>query len=580
MVGISGVVADYADEVDLSGMTALGRGDESFVEVLENCQLVGTDLASGRNFSSVAVDGERLWLWGNVYGQVLEEGYRRRPRDASPAEYVRSFLQEHSVNQLGQLNGDFLVVRYDDRSQRLQLVTDRLGSRPVYITRKGDAVYFSTSMIGLASHESLDARFDEAALSEYFAFSKVYGTKTPFEGLECAPPSSVVDLDATTLEIRSESYWEPVRNPIDRPYSYFIDRFVETFERAVRERTAEEGRYGLLLSGGADSRLLLGTCQDRVTCFTWGGPGSPPVKIARQIEEVSHHDHRWLSISEREMFESVAHCYEYVGWYRQAKPTQFVNVFREECDVVLSAFLFDTLFKGWPLTKRETLGPISRSVREFESVDHYVERIDDYAKFRGIHSWMTHDFGDIQEIVRDEIQVTDDGIEHHGVRYPTGSELLSMAEWYPLTNQIHFLNRSALNQTVAHRNPILDVRLIDLQLQYPLEYQINKNIVSSALKRIAPELGRIPHESTGVRATYPRWVHNLSRLLPFDFTLDDESDPTTDFDLGQVVADHLDELGEIPGIDPSALSQQSVRELTVAEKEPLATIIAATQGLR
>jgi len=99
------------------------------------------------------------------------------------------------------------------------------------------------------------------------------------------------------------------------------------------------------------------------------------------------------------------------------------------------------------------------------------------------------------------LRVDGDGIDYHGVRYPSVREL-QLCQYYPLTNQFASFNHSSLQQLAHHWSPFFDNRLVDLHLRMPVAYQLRYDIIDAALACLDRELAAIPHAERGVPLTH------------------------------------------------------------------------------
>jgi asparagine synthase (glutamine-hydrolysing) len=182
--------------------------------------------------------------WPEGYESVTESG----------AQHCATYYDRHGMDFAAGLNGNFVgAVRHRGS---VSLFTDRLGTRPLYYARTDGGVVFSTSIQSLPLHPGVETEFDVPHLAEYLALKRSFGTRTPLTGVEMTRLGSVATLDPEG-GMAEERYWRPVRTPLDRSRGYFVDRLTETFRTVVADRTERAADYGLLLSGGSDSRLAL-----------------------------------------------------------------------------------------------------------------------------------------------------------------------------------------------------------------------------------------------------------------------------------------------------------------------------------
>ncbi|MFC7158007.1 asparagine synthase, partial [Halomarina halobia] len=132
--------------------------------------------------------------------------------------------------------------------------------------------------------------------------------------------------------------------------------------------------------------------------------------------------------------------------------------------------------------------PVERST---DSVEEYVERAaEPLPPFLDVPVTM-------EEVFEANVREAVGGIDHHGVVYPSLRELVSLREFYPMSNDPD-LFYFGLTQSMPHWTPFLDNRMIDLALRFPIKYQLRRDVVNEAIARLSPALADVPHASTGV----------------------------------------------------------------------------------
>ena len=63
-------------------------------------------------------------------------------------------------------------------------------------------------------------------------------------------------------------YWEPKYYEINLSRSDFVNLLSQKIERSIKLHISDKKEFGLLLSGGLDSRCILGVCKKKLSCFT------------------------------------------------------------------------------------------------------------------------------------------------------------------------------------------------------------------------------------------------------------------------------------------------------------------------
>jgi len=475
---------------------------------------------------AVVEDGALIWVWGEVYGIDTEEGYRpRETRSGTATAYCQDLYEERGLSFVPSLNGTFVGLVYDPERQEASWFTDRLGTRSLYYCRPEAGTFvFSTRAQSLPLYPAVETDFDVEYLYEYFSLARVGGTNTPLQGVGELPPGSTTTVNLETGAMESESYWKPMYEPVDEPFSRLVDRFVDRLQTVLDERIDDDSEYGLLLSGGSDSRAVLAGLTEDVDLTTYHAAGwmSPEARAAERAAIVSGNDFRLLRRDrnyQQRALEAAPEIMNFHGRFDQAHVLEFAEELREDVDIVISGLYSDMLFKAGTFSSRQLpLGPVGAlrlpAIERVKTLTEYVSRQGEVPAYLNTPP-------QLRTILEANIERQYGHIAHHGVRYRSLYELVTCGEYYPLSNDPDLFYH-ALTQSMPHWSPFLDNRLIDLALSVPLRHQVRRNVIKASVKALDPALARIRHGNTGVPLVYSfpidylwyQWHHFLRKHLP------------------------------------------------------------------
>jgi hypothetical protein len=153
-----------------------------------------------------------------------------------------------AVSSLTRLEGAFTAFHWDEAAKVLVVVSDPLGMAPLYWRRTADGIaWFSET-------KAVSAEPDLAGWGAFLAVGHPIGDRTLLAGVERFPAGTVLRLDTRASTIRTEKYWSP--EPAGESWS--PGTFVEALQDNVSRYARAVDRHSLFLSGGCDSRLILG----------------------------------------------------------------------------------------------------------------------------------------------------------------------------------------------------------------------------------------------------------------------------------------------------------------------------------
>ncbi|MFU8867480.1 asparagine synthase-related protein [Natronococcus sp.] len=457
-----------------------------------------------------------LLVSGTVYSRLEDSSRNRRPTGVSTPEFCAREYAADGLEALTELNGEFVAVVLEREGGKLRLVTDLLGSRPLYYHSSGDRLLFSTSVQSLVDHPATPAAFDPPGLVEYLAHKRVRGSLTLFEDVAQLPPASIATVEFGSEDrLEHDRYWYPTPRPTSLSADRFVDRFLDRFTAAVDDRVRSGRSHGLLLSGGSDSRLLAATVDpDRAYGFAAGSatPADESTVAARVARTVDVPFTR-LDLSDRTpaLLEAYGRHGNGIGWFNEARTLAVADEIREGVDTLVSGLYADVFFKGWTLPRRRLSTP-------FGEVSLPIGRAtEDRRQFLETRSKPTPAYVDTdavssaRRVLEGALTDTSEGVRDHGIDYLSMGELGRVGFWFPLTNESSF-DRYADAQVLPTVYPFLDRRLIELSLELPRSDAMRRNVVNRAVSRLAPDLAAIPHNESGVSLSRPQALHWLGQF--------------------------------------------------------------------
>jgi len=154
----------------------------------------------------------------------------------------------------------FAIVERD--SGRVLLGRDRLGIKPLYLTKDSRRIRFASTLPALLAGGGVDTRIDHEALHHYMTFhSVVPAPLTILRGVRKIPPASLVAIEPDGKRTIT-TYWTPDFTRHDDRLDWserdWEDAVLSSLRVAVKRRLVADVPVGCLLSGGVDSSLIVG----------------------------------------------------------------------------------------------------------------------------------------------------------------------------------------------------------------------------------------------------------------------------------------------------------------------------------
>ncbi|MGW2256795.1 asparagine synthase (glutamine-hydrolyzing) [Streptomyces sp. NPDC001780] len=171
----------------------------------------------------------------------------------SDTEVVLHGYLEWGESVAERLNGMYAFAVWDGRDQKLVMVRDRMGIKPLYYHPTGDGVLFGSEPKAILAHPLVRPRVALDGLRELAAFVKTPGHAV-WDGMREVEPGTVVTVDRHGP--RRSVYWSLETRPHGDDRDASVARVRTLLDDIVRRQLVADVPRCVLLSGGLDSSAL------------------------------------------------------------------------------------------------------------------------------------------------------------------------------------------------------------------------------------------------------------------------------------------------------------------------------------
>jgi len=243
---------------DDEGIWANGSG-----VALGHTRLSILDLSNSAHQPMVSRDGRYVIVFnGEIYN--FREIRSRLAHIGHPfsgsgdTEVVLRAFEEWGSDAVEQFIGMFAIALWDNHEQKLELIRDRIGVKPLHFGWDGKTLCFASELKSLRAYRHWAPEMDLQALGEFLQYGYIGGGRTIYKGIQKLKPGHRLTLVKGQQPV-IESYWT-VLNALDRRPSG-NDREIEAeleelLISSFRYRMVSDVPVGLFLSGGVDSSLM------------------------------------------------------------------------------------------------------------------------------------------------------------------------------------------------------------------------------------------------------------------------------------------------------------------------------------
>jgi asparagine synthase (glutamine-hydrolysing) len=256
----------------------------------------------------------------------------------------------------------FAFAIYDRPSDRLYLVRDRLGIKPLYYTQQSDSIVFSSEIRALLASGHLVTAPDTQLIDAFVSLGYVPGPNTLFRDVRKVEPGTYLAISRGSVEVKH--YWRLSSvQPLECDYDYARDRFVELFAKTCERHLISDVPLGVFLSGGVDSSLIVAFVREELgrplATFSVGyqdDPASSELGHAARVASRFRTDHHEFILTRDDFFQGIdsllEHAEEPIIESAGVALMALARSASKHATVFLSGEGADEVFAGYDLYRR------------------------------------------------------------------------------------------------------------------------------------------------------------------------------------------------------------------------------------
>lgn len=463
----------------------------------------------------IVFNGE-VYNFKNIRVDLEELGYKFISN--SDTEVILYSYKEWGIKCIDKFIGMFAFAILDKINNKLILVRDRAGVKPLYYYTDESQFMFSSEIKSFHKHPEFKKEQNLEVLPCFFQFGYIPAPYTIFKNCFKLEAGNYLELSLGNLEFKITKYWDVNDFYLQEKFTKNEDEILEDIEaildNAIDLRMVSDVPVGVFLSGGYDSSLVASILAKKqgkkINTFTIGFDDEKynEAKHAKLIAEYlgTNHTEYYMNNSDMlDLVEKLPFYYDEPFGDSSALPTMIVSkLARQSVTVALSSDGGDEAFCGYIKYfflnkfqnifsngfKREVL-KTGLNLFSADSVEYINEKLpknlrqtnikDKYTKFqRAINS------SSLEEMFSNASSYVDKNEIARFLKVNQNQELFK--KWEKIGN-IEFLNqmmavdyklfmnddvltkvdRATMCVSLEGREPLLDHRIIEYMARVPLD---------------------------------------------------------------------------------------------------------------
>jgi hypothetical protein len=449
-----------------------------------------------------AKQGEWYFDKGSQSGVLLNGAMMKSsplPHKVTSQEVLQSFHQ-HGFTHWSDYEGGFIAVIVDLTQRKLFIANDRLGTLPLYYTQTKEMFCFGPEVKAVLTALKRAPVFSTSGLITFLAGGFCLGATTLFEDIHYLKPGSLLSLDMAGFTLTRSQIWNLQYESSKELESRGPAReaLFEAMKSAHKVALCDRPRrFDLLLSGGMDSRGILGVLDQLghlpARALSWGLRDDLPysdARIAHQMADEFHVPFHFRSYTSDDIPEHAENwCYlselanDNLGWYSEG-PSVLLDHYDVTADFSLKG---DESWgiRGWVNSEEEARSAFMPS--SLPPALCRVLRSGRIGEFQGIYDQ------EIRKITHN--YMFQSWVDYKDYLYLYGRVarfIFSMGYYKELATEI--------------RRPFLGNDVIEVVRRLPAKFRVYKNLYLEVLSHYLPRTMFVPDNIVN---SLPDWPYDI-----------------------------------------------------------------------
>jgi len=306
----------------------------------------------------IIFNGE-IYNYADIKKELEQLGYHFKSH--SDTEVILIGFHKWGIKVLEKFIGMFAFVLFDKKENKLYLVRDRVGVKPLYYYYQNETFLFASELKAFHAHPGFKKSLNHSSLTTYFQFGYSICPETIFENTYQVNPGHYLEFDIQRKKISETAYWkieDHYRNKTNLTEPEILHDIESLLTSSANYRMVADVPVGMFLSGGYDSSTVSAILQknrtEKIKTFTIGfkedefNEAPHAKKIAAYLG--TDHTEYYCSMDDAlKLIPEMPFYFDEPYSDYSSIPTMLVSeLARKKVTVALSADGGDELFGGYP----------------------------------------------------------------------------------------------------------------------------------------------------------------------------------------------------------------------------------------
>lgn len=180
-------------------------------------------------------------------------------------EVVLKAYQKWGIQAVHKFDGMFAFALYDKNLNKIFLVRDRFGIKPLYYYHSEEHCIFASELTPLMESKKIPKKISKEALRAYFKYQYVPAPLSIYEKVFKLEPGHYLEVCLNEKKVIKHRYWQLKPSLKESSVNGWLDDLNHQLDRIIRIYCQSDVPFGAFLSGGVDSSLVTALMQKHMT---------------------------------------------------------------------------------------------------------------------------------------------------------------------------------------------------------------------------------------------------------------------------------------------------------------------------
>ena len=224
---------------------------------------------------TITYNGE-IYNFSEVKFKLEQNGYTFISK--SDTEVILKAFHCWGVPAIDYFVGMFAIAIFDSASNKIFLIRDRAGIKPIYMYSQNGIFAFASEIKAFFQFSGFKKELDPNSVGSYLKYGYIPTPSSIFKNVEKIKPGHIFELNVSNRKINYYAYWDLFdfynKTKLNISVSEAVTELEYLINKSCRLRLVSDVPVGIFLSGGYDSSLVAAIIQkertDKIKTFSIG----------------------------------------------------------------------------------------------------------------------------------------------------------------------------------------------------------------------------------------------------------------------------------------------------------------------